>query len=101
MKVSTQSVRFTADAKLIEFVSKKLSKLDQFHENIIDVNVTLKLENSGQVKDKIAEVIVNIPGKSLVVKETNKTFEAAVDKASDVLIRQIKKTKEKLREKRA
>ncbi len=95
MKIKTQAVHFTADQKLVDFIDTKLSKLDQFYDRIISAEVTLKLENSGQVKDKIADVIINVPGGTLITKETQKTFEAAIDLAVDSLKRQIIRHKEK------
>jgi len=98
MKVYTEAVHFTADEKLIEFIEKKLGKLDTFFDRIIEARVNLKLENSGQVKDKIAEVRISVPGDILVAKYTDKTFEAAIDKITDVLKRQLVKYKERMRE---
>lgn len=97
MKVHTQSVHFSADAKLLSFIEKKLSKLDHFFDRIVSANVTLKLENSGQVKDKVAEIRINIPGAVLYVKEINKSFEASIDSAISSLKRQILKYKERAR----
>ncbi len=56
------------------------------------------MENSGQVKDKIAEVILSVPGEVIIAKESDKTFEAAIDKLVDVLKRQIVKYKDRMRE---
>jgi ribosome hibernation promoting factor len=97
MKVHTQSVHFSADAKLISFIEKKLSKLDQFFDRIVSANVILKLENSGQIKDKVAEIRINIPGVVLYAKETHKTFEASIDNAITSLKRQVVKYKERSR----
>ncbi|MCB0520620.1 MAG: ribosome-associated translation inhibitor RaiA [Lewinellaceae bacterium] len=97
MKVHTESVQFKADQKLLDFVERKVNKLEQFFDRIIDVEVKLRLENSGQVKDKVAEVRLQVPGQSLFAKETNKTFEQSIDKAVDDLRRQLTKYKEKLR----
>ncbi len=95
MKIKTQAVHFTADQKLVDFIDSKLSKLDQFYDRIISAEVTLKLENSGQVKDKIADVKINVPGGTIITKETQKTFEASIDLAVDSLKRQIIRHKEK------
>ena len=97
MKVHTHSVHFSVDAKLKSFIEKKLNKLDQFFDRIVSSNVTLKLENSGQIKDKIVEIRINIPGAVLYVKETNKSFEAAIDSAISSLKRQVVKHKERSR----
>lgn len=97
MKVHTESVQFKADQKLVDFINKKVGKLDQFFDRIINVDVKLKLENSGKVKDKVAEVRIDVPGQSLFVKEVNKTFEQSIADAVDALKRQLTKYKEKLR----
>lgn len=94
MKVRVESVHFTADAELIEFIEKKLSKLEQIYDQILDVSVFLKLENSGQVRDKVFEARLQVPGDTLFVKEIDKTFESAADSAADTLKRQIIKHKE-------
>ena len=45
MNVNIETVHFTADAKLINHVNKKLSKLTTFHDRIIRTDVFLKLDN--------------------------------------------------------
>lgn len=97
MKVNIQSVHFSADKKLIAFIEKKLSKLSQLFDKIHNIDVILKLENSGQVKDKIAEVKLEIPGSVLFVKENHKSFEASIDEAASTLKRQLIKYKERMR----
>jgi len=97
MKITIEADQFKADTSLTEFIEKKLSKLDTFFDKIIDAHVILKLENAGQVRDKVVEIILNVPGDKVIVKETDKTFEAAVDKGIDNLKRQLIKKKEKLR----
>lgn len=97
MIVRVQSVNFTADQKLIAFIQKKLDKLDQFHDRIIDGEVYLKVDNNHQKENKIAEVKINIPGNELVVKKQCKSFEQATDISAEALKRQLKKSKEKYR----
>jgi putative sigma-54 modulation protein len=46
MKVLTQSVNFNADQKLIDFIQKRMDKLDLFFDKIIKSNVYLKVENT-------------------------------------------------------
>lgn len=96
MEITVQSVHFDADVKLQEFIDKKLKKLETFFDHIVSVDVILKLENSGQVKDKIAEIKLNVPGATLLAKESSKTFEESIDLSADALRRQLQKHKEKL-----
>jgi putative sigma-54 modulation protein len=98
MEIRLQSIHFDADVKLVEFIEKKLNKLETFYDQIISADVMLKLENNGQVKDKIFEVKLNVPGNTILSKETCKTFEEAVDLGTDSLRRQIVKFKEKTKE---
>lgn len=96
MDIRTQSVNFTADQKLLDYIEKKLNKLEQLHNRITDVAVFLKLENTGQVRDKIVEVKVSIPNQVLIAKEKSKSFEESTDLVVDVLKRQVRKYKEKM-----
>ena len=100
MKVQTNAVRFKADQKLIHYIDKKVSKLEQFFAKIIEANLHLRLENSGQIKDKVVELKLKVPGETLIVKEQRKTFEESVDKAVNTMKKVLKRYKEKLQEKR-
>lgn len=96
MNVQIQTVHFDADQKLIEHVQKKLDKLKTFHDKITGVEVFLRLESMSQkVKDKVAEIKVNIPKHALFSKHESKVFEESFDSAFDSMVAQIKKTKDK------
>ncbi len=95
MKINTTSIHFDADQKLIEYIERKTSKLDQFFDRIIDAHVYLKLENSGQVRDKIVELKLLVPGDTLMATEVSKTFEASMDAAVDNMKRQLNRYKER------
>ncbi len=89
------SLKFEADKDLLDFVQKKADKLDTFYDQIIDGEVSMKVENSDERLNKVVEMKVNIPGSSMFAKEKNKSFEAAVDDAVEAIRRQIKKHKGK------
>lgn len=97
MKVNTQSVNFNADQKLIDFIKKRMDKLEIFYDKVISTDVYLKLERTSGKENKIFEARVSVPGDSFVVKKQCKTFEEGVDMAVSSLERQLKKRKEKLR----
>ncbi|HLV52345.1 MAG TPA: ribosome-associated translation inhibitor RaiA [Flavobacterium sp.] len=97
MKVNTQSVNFNADKKLINFIQKRMDKLDQFYDKVIQSDVYLKLDNTSEKENKIFEARVSIPGDSIVVKKQCKTFEEGADNAASSIERQLKKRKEKSR----
>src|ERR1700748_1543275 len=97
MNVQIQTVHFDADEKLLEHVQKRIDKLKTFHDKITGVEVFLRLENLSQkVKDKVAEIKVSIPKKSLFAKHESKVFEESFEEAFDSLVAQIKKSKEKM-----
>ncbi len=98
MKVFTQSVNFNADKELINFVEKKVGTLVKFHDKIVDAEVFLKVQNTSDKENKITEIKINIPGSELIVKRETKTFEEGVNSAVDNLKRQLKRSKEKLRD---
>jgi putative sigma-54 modulation protein len=95
MKVRTESVHFTADQKLLDVIDKKMDRLTRYFDRIVDASVILKLENSGQVRDKIVEIKLNVPGETLFVEDSNKTFESALDTAMAGLKRQLIRYKER------
>ena len=96
MNVNIQTVRFSPDVKLTEYVNRKLDKLQTFHDRIIKVDVFLKLDNVVHtIKDKIAEIRVQIPRYQFFVKCSSKSFEESFDSALESLVNQIKRKKEK------
>jgi len=97
MKIKVQSIHFTADRKLLQFVEEKVDKLFQFYDNIINSEVYLRLDKSENTENKIAEIKINTPGKTMFAKEQCKTFEEATDLSVEALRRQITKQKEKVR----
>lgn len=96
MKVQMHSIRFDADQKLIDYIQKKIDKLDKFYDRVIDGEVYMRLDKDDNMENKIIELKLNIPGTQLFVKERSKTFEAATDVAVDALKRQLTKHKDKL-----
>jgi len=97
MIVNIQTVHFDADTRLVSYVEKKLLKLSQFHDRIIKAEVYLKLDNVvHNIKDKVAEIRVQIPRYEFFVKQSSKSFEESFDTALDAVISQMKRKKEKL-----
>lgn len=101
MKVDIQSIHFKADKKLLDFVSKKLEKLDTFYDGIRSAEVFLRLENDSEKENKVVEVKVNMNSNPIFAKEQSPTFEASTDLVLDKLVAQVKKYKEKHQEKAA
>ena len=96
MNVNIQTVHFDADSKLVKHINQKMGKLNTFHDRIIKVDVFLKLDNVvHKIKDKIAEIRIQITRHQLFVKSTSKSFEQSFDDAFESIVNQIKRRKQK------
>ncbi len=94
MKLQTHSIHFDADVKLLDFIQRKVDKLETFYDQIVDGEVFLRVNNS-KVENKTVEIKLNIPGNQLFAKEEAKSFEEATDQATEALRRQLRKLKVK------
>lgn len=97
MKVNVQTPNFVADEKLINFIERRLAKLEQFYDRIIYADVFLKVQKTSEKQNKITEILLSVPGGDLMVKKDARTFEAGADECIQSLERQLKKRKEKQR----
>lgn len=95
MKLQIHSVHFDADQKLIDFIQKKVDKLETFYDRIIEGEVYLRLINDDSNENKVVEIKLFLPGTSLFAKEQARSFEAGTDMTVEALRRQIKRTKQK------
>ena len=98
MEIKINAVGFSASSQLEDFIQKKISKLDKYHDGIIGSEVTLKLEKDDNPENKVVEVLLNVKGQEVFAKKNAKKFEEAVDELYDVVKRQLVKIKEKERE---
>jgi putative sigma-54 modulation protein len=96
MKLQVHSIHFNADTKLVDFIQKKVDKLETFYDRVVDGEVFLRINNEG-VDNKTVEIKVKVPGSQLFAKEQARSFEAATDLATEALSNQLKKFKEKMR----
>lgn len=98
MEIKINAVGFSASSQLEDFIQKKISILDKYHDGIIGSEVTLKLEKDDNLENKVVEVLLNVKGQEVFAKKNAKKFEEAVDELYDVVKRQLVKIKEKERE---
>ena len=98
MEIKINAVGFSASSQLEDFIQKKISKLDKYHDGIIGSEVTLKLEKDDNLENKVVEVLLNVKGQEVFAKKNAKKFEEAVDELYDQVKRQLVKIKEKERE---
>lgn len=97
MGIRIQSIHFDATTALESFIQKKVSKLEQFHGEILDADVTLKVIKPETAMNKEVLVKVKVSGSELFASKVSDTFEESVDSAVEALQKQLIKIKEKSR----
>ncbi len=98
MKINIQSLKFTAKDELKDFVNEKVGRLSRFDDKIISADVTLQVDKSTRIENKVCDIRLIVPGYDDLVKKNAATFEEAVLTAVDTLqtILQKKKAQTKL-----
>lgn len=96
MDLKINSVHFTADKKLVDFIEEKVKKLELMYDNIISSEIYLKIDKNSTDENKIAEVKLLLPGRELFAKKQCKSFEEAADLAVQALKKQVEKRKSKV-----
>jgi putative sigma-54 modulation protein len=96
MDFKVNTVHFTADKKLIDFIHDKVKKLGLMSDQIITSEVYLRIDKNDERENKIAEVKLLMPGSELFAKKQCKSFEEAADGAVDALKKQLEKYKAKV-----
>jgi putative sigma-54 modulation protein len=96
MNTDIKAVHFTLRDETREYLDKKIARIHNAENMIIDFLITLTKD-----KDFSAEATVNFRwGVSIHVKEHDFELNPAVDKMMDKLEQKITKEKEKVKEKR-
>ena len=93
MEISVQSIKFDADQKLLDFVQKKVSKLERFDAGVSSVDVSLALLEKPD--NKLVKLQANVPGDVLIIERSAKTFEEALNDSVDAMKEKIVRNKER------
>ncbi len=97
MNIKITAIHFKADNKLEDLINDKVGKLSKFTDQIINAEVTLKLENTDKPDNKIIDIKLVIKGNDLIASKRAATFEVALDSVVDALKKQATKNKEKIK----
>ena len=97
MNVNVNAVNFNVDAKLVRFIQERMDKLEKYYDKVVSSEVFLKVEKTSEKENKIAEIIIHVPGDDFMVKKQCKTFEEAVEQSAESLERLLIKRKEKVK----
>jgi len=95
MEINIQSVKFTADRKLLTLIENKIQKFDRFNSDVIKAEVILKLDKDSVEGNKVITLRILVPSHELVAERRSKTFEEAIDLVSDSMKNQMEKLKDK------
>jgi putative sigma-54 modulation protein len=95
MKLRIQAINFDATAGLEAHVTKKTSKLEKVFDEIVSVDVYLKVVKPETSTNKQAEIKIKVPGTEFFASKTCDTFEEAIDLSLEAIERQMHKAKEK------
>ncbi|MDD4921826.1 MAG: ribosome-associated translation inhibitor RaiA [Bacteroidales bacterium] len=99
MEIRIQSIHFDATIALEKFIQKKVAKLEQFYDDILEAEVILKVVKPETVLNKEALVKIKVSGSELFASKISDTFEESVDDSVEALQKQLVKLKEKSRSK--
>jgi ribosomal subunit interface protein len=91
--INVKSLKFNADEKLLDFIDKKVGKVEKFFDNMGDIDVTLSLLPDAD--NKCVKLQTHIPGEDLIIERNASTFEEACTEAADALKEKIVRAKEK------
>lgn len=83
MIITVSGIHISKHPKLKKYAKEKVEKLEKFHKQIEKIEVRLILEKGhrGQENDYYCEIKISIPGHNLEIKDAERSFEKAVDKA--------------------
>jgi putative sigma-54 modulation protein len=96
MKIRVQSINFDATDALESYIEKKTKKLTKLFDEILNVEVYLKVIKPETATNKEAEIKISVPSGEFFASKICDTFEEAVDLSVEALEKQIRKFKEKV-----
>ncbi len=95
MVTRVQSVHFDASQQLMEFVEKKVAKLEKFCEGATSLEVTMKLIKPETANNKEVALRLATGNGDVFAAKTSDTFEDALLGAIDAVKVQIEKNRAK------
>jgi ribosomal subunit interface protein len=99
MEIRIQSIHFDATKALESFIQKKVSKLQQYYDDILEAEVILKVVKPESTLNKEAQLKIKVSGTEMFASKQSNTFEESVDDVVEALQKQLLKFKEKNRAK--
>lgn len=92
MEIKLKTLKFDAGEKLVQFVDKKVARLEKFFDGAAQTaEVTLENLKEG----KKAKIQIHIPGDELVIERIADTFENSITGCVDAMKEKLTRAKEK------
>lgn len=89
MKTQIQSLHFTADQKLLDFIENKFNKIEKFDDTLTSGDVIMRLDKDEQEGNKVVVIKLLSKGADMVAERRAKSFEMAIDECFEALKKQI------------
>jgi len=96
MEIIISTINFKTDTTLEKFVREKVSKLFKQCKTIIRANVILREGENGNLKNKLCEIRLIIPGYDHFVKKSTGVYEKSVSQAVEVLQKILRRNKSRV-----
>lgn len=97
MVTRVQTIHFDASKQLLEFVEKKVAKLEKLCEDATSLEVAMKLIKPETAMNKEVSLRLSAAGGEMFSSKVCDTFEDALLESIDALKAQIEKKREKNR----
>ena len=91
--INVKSLKFNADEKLLDFIDKKVGKVEKFFDNMGDIDVTLSLLPDAD--NKCVKLQTHIPVEDLIIERNSHSFEQAITDCVDAMKEKLTRKKEK------
>lgn len=97
MNIVIRAKKIDLDSDTKDYINEKMSSLEKYFNNIIDIKVDVGLDSTHHQKGEIffCEVDIRVPGDIIVVNKQAKTLFKAIDKTKDHLRVTLHRLKEK------
>ncbi|WP_417369302.1 HPF/RaiA family ribosome-associated protein [Gelidibacter japonicus] len=94
MTINIQFVNLDYSVSLAEHTTKKLNKMAEKYDWLINADVFFKEEGTNPEKGKICNIKLSLPGPQIFATSDEKNFEMAVKETINDLVIQLKKRKQ-------
>lgn len=97
MNININAVKFKTSDKLEDFIREKVGKLERANDEIIEAEVTLKLDKPESENNKIVDIRISLRGNDAFASKRGNSFEEATMECIDAVKNQLQRRKDSFR----